>query len=409
MKKDKLTVLYADQAVSFGGSIVVLGSLVGALDKQKFRAIVIGEMSESILSYHMQGNADIYVIPRIFKYTHWFKVTSVANRIRPLIFKKLFIYLMSGVKSLLNTVYIIRLINIILKEKVDIVHVNNGMSNLEPIIAAILTGRKYVVHFHGVEKPGLVQRLLVNRVHKYIVISQFLADALSENGFPRERMVVVPNPYQESHALGKETEKKEKDRVALRASYNLRQEDKVFAIVGRIVRWKGHIEFLKAALIVLKSVPEAIALIIGDCSDGNIAYQNQIQKMIEDSEFSDRVIMTGYVRDVSSMYEIMDVCVHASIEPEPFGLVIIEAMANKVPVIASDLGAPKEIITDGTNGYIVSPNQAQALADKVIQLLTDDKQREKMGENARLHVQEHYNDNNYAQTVEKIYADLLIQ
>ena len=409
MKKDKLTVLYADQAVSFGGSIVVLGSLVGALDKQKFRAIVIGEMSESILSYHMQGNADIYVIPRIFKYTHWFKVTSVANRIRPLIFKKLFIYLMSGVKSLLNTVYIIRLINIILKEKVDIVHVNNGMSNLEPIIAAILTGRKYVVHFHGVEKPGLVQRLLVNRVHKYIVISQFLADALSENGFPRERMVVVPNPYQESHALGKETEKKEKDRVALRASYNLRQEDKVFAIVGRIVRWKGHIEFLKAALIVLKSVPEAIALIIGDCSDGNIAYQNQIQKMIEDSEFSDRVIMTGYVRDVSSMYEIMDVCVHASIEPEPFGLVIIEAMANKVPVIASDLGAPKEIITDGTNGYIVSPNQAQALADKVIQLLTDDKQREKMGENARLHVQEHYNDKNYAQTVEKIYADLLIQ
>ena len=125
--------------------------------------------------------------------------------------------------------------------------------------------------------------------------------------------------------------------------------------------------------------------------------------------FSDRVIMTGYVRDVSSMYEIMDVCVHASIEPEPFGLVIIEAMANKVPVIASDLGAPKEIITDGTNGYIVSPNQAQALADKVIQLLTDDKQREKMGENARLHVQEHYNDKNYAQTVEKIYADLLIQ
>lgn len=407
VKKNKKTILYADQAVSFGGSIVVLGSLVSAIDKKKFRPIVVGEMSESILNYHMQGNADIYVMPRIFKYTHWFKVIRIANRIHPLVFKKIFIYLMSGIKSLFNTVYIIRLINIILKEKVDIVHVNNGMSNLEPIIAAIVTGRKYVVHFHGVEKPGLVQRLLINRVHKYIVISRFLADALSENGFPRERMIVVPNPYQKSHALGKELEENDKDREELRARYNLEQGDKVFAIVGRLVRWKGHIEFLNAAFIALESVPQAKALIIGDCSDGNIDYQNQIQKMVEDSEFSDRITMTGYVKDVSSLYAIMDVCVHTSIEPEPFGLVIIEAMANRVPVIASDLGAPKEIITDGANGYIVSPVQAQLLADKITQLLTDEKQREKMGESARLHVQEHYNDKNYAQTIENIYSDLL--
>lgn len=408
MKKDKKTILYADQAVSFGGSIVVLGSLVGALDKQKFRAIVAGEMSKSILDYHMQGNADIYVIPRIFNYAQEYKITRFTNKILPHLFKKVAIYLMSVIKGLLNTVYIIRLIKIILKEKVDIVHINNGMNNIEPIFAAILTRRKFIVHCHGIEKPGLVQRLLINRVYKFIVISQFLADALRENGFPRERLVMIPNPYQESHALSQSSDK-EQERKKLRERYKLNQDDKVFAIVGRIARWKGHMEFLNAAFIVLKSVPEAKALIIGDCSDGDMAYQNQIQKMIDCSGFGDRIIMTGYVKDVGSMYAIIDACVHTSIKPEPFGLVIIEAMINRVPVVASDLGAPKEIITDGVNGYIINPEHTQELADKIAYLLIYDEKRKNMGENACAHVRQNYNDKIYARTIENIYSDLLIQ
>ena len=150
VKKNKKTILYADQAVSFGGSIVVLGSLVGAIDKKKFRPIVVGEMSESILNYHMQDNAVIYVIPRLFNYVRWFKVTNIANKIKLSLLKKLFLYAMSGVRSLMNTIYIVRLAIVMVKEKVDLAHVNNGMDNLEPVIAAILLGKKYVVHFHGV-------------------------------------------------------------------------------------------------------------------------------------------------------------------------------------------------------------------------------------------------------------------
>ena len=400
MNKNRQTILYVDQAVSFGGSIVVLGSLVSALDKQKFRPVVVGEMSESILNYHMQDNAVIYVLPRLFNYVQWFKVTEVARKIRLRFFRKIFLYVLSGIRSLANIIYIARLGRIILKEKVDIVHVNNGMNNLEPVIAAILLGRKYIVHFHGVERPGFVPRFLRNHVHKYIVISEYLMEALTENGFPRERMAVIPNPYQESHALSKKS-------MELRAQYGIEPEDKVFAIVGRIVRWKGHVEFLNAAFIILKAMPEAKALIIGDFSDGDVAYQNQIQKMIDDSGYGDRIIMTGYVEDVGSIYSIMDVCVHTSIEPEPFGLVIIEAMANAVPVIASDRGAPKEIIADGVNGYIVNPDSVQLIADKVIRLLNDDVLRDKMANNAREHVRQHYNEKDYAHALEKLYAEVL--
>ena len=245
-----------------------------------------------------------------------------------------------------------------------------------------------------------MQRLLLHRVHKYIVISEYLADALSKNGFPRDRMTIIPNPYQESHAMSKE-------HADLRSKYGIEQKDKVFGIVGRIVRWKGHVEFLNSAFIILQAVPDAKALVVGDFADGEIEYQNQIQQMIDDSGFGDRIIMTGYVKDVGSIYSIMDVCVHTSIEPEPFGLVIIEAMANGVPVIASDLGAPREIVTDEVNGYIVNPDSTRQLADAAIRLLDNDELRAEMGENGRQHVRKHYSDKDYASAVEKIYPQVL--
>ena len=128
--------------------------------------------------------------------------------------------------------------------------------------------------------------------------------------------------------------------------------------------------------------------------------------MVDESGFSDRILMTGYIEDVSGIYSMMDVSVHASIRPEPFGLVIIEAMVNAVPVIASDLGAPKEIITDSVNGYIINPESSEKLAETIINLLSDVELRDRIGNKGRDHVLENYQVKRYAHTVEKIYSEV---
>ena len=125
-------------------------------------------------------------------------------------------------------------------------------------------------------------------------------------------------------------------------------------------------------------------------SDGDSRNIKYITKMIDDSGFKDRMIFTGYISDVSAFFKIIDVCVHCSIEPEPFGLVITEAMSYGVPVIASDLGVPKEIITDGENGYIVDPSVTQKLAETIIKLLTDDELRMRMDRSGKHHVESSY-------------------
>jgi len=180
----------------------------------------------------------------------------------------------------------------------------------------------------------------------------------------------------------------------------------VLGIVGRIVRWKGHVEFLKAANIVMKAIPDLKLLIVGDYSDGEKAYQDRITRMVEEGEFKDRIIFTGYVKNVGEHYSLMDVCVHASIQPEPFGLVITEAMSYGVPVVASNRGAPQEIISDGLDGYLVDPEATDVFADRIFALLTNDNLRSRIAANGKERVLRDYPLESYAHEMERIYLDM---
>jgi glycosyltransferase involved in cell wall biosynthesis len=378
----------------------VIGSLVESIDKTRYRPLVVGEMDVSILTHHVNAHAELFIIPRLFNYALWAKIVKKVARIPSPLFRKLIIYTLSATRGLANMGYGARLAKLILNEDVDIVHINNGMNNLAPVIAAIIFRRGCIVHFHGMEKPGLFQRLFIHKVSRFIAVSEYLKKDLAQNHIPENRIVAIHNP-----ARYKSVHSGTRDRM--REQYGIEPDQSVFGIVGRIVRWKGHIEFLRAADIVFKSVPQAKGLIVGDFSDGDNTYQELIARMIEESEFSDRFIFSGYVRDVENLYSIMDVCVHTSIDPEPFGLVITEAMAHGVPVIASDRGAPREIITDGKDGFLVDPVASKRLSGVIISLLTDEALRQRIGDSGRERVCKGFQVDAYAREMENIYMEIL--
>lgn len=399
-QKKKISVLYVDQAVAFGGSLIVVGHIIDALDKKKFRPVVVAELDKSILKNHIKLDVPIYIKRRIYNYMHWMKTVRIIKKVPGKHLRKIVNYLFYGIQSLANSVYFFSLMRVVIDEKIDLIHVNNGMNNFAPILVSILLKRKFVVHCHGIEYLDHKQRFVIEKVPKFIIISEFLKKKMIANHMPEDRMVVIPNPVKVKEISPDKVEQ-------LRKKYNIRKQDLVFGIVGRIMRWKGHIELLMAAKIVLSALPKAKLVIIGGTSDGNIRNIKNITKMIDDSGFKDRIIFTGYVPDVSAFYKIIDVCVHCSIEPEPFGLVITEAMSYGVPVIASDLGAPKEIITDGENGYIIDPTATEKLAKTIIKLLTDDGLRERIGERGKQHVESTYQLEAYGHSIEKVYLDLL--
>lgn len=397
-QKKKITVLYIDQALAFGGSLVVAGYAINSIDKETFRSVFAGELDVETIKQSLSLDVPVYKVSKIINYARWAKI---ASKIKPVLgnkIKKLTTYFLSGLCSLLNTVYFVRVALIILKERVDIVHVNNGLSNLEPILAAVILRRGCVVHFHGDEKPSFFQRMIMNKVLKFVVISEHLKECLVVNGIPSKDMVVIPNPSQKKRIDNDDVD-------AMRKKFGLMPDDRVFGIVGRVVRWKGHVEFLNAAKIVLEAEPASKVLIIGDYSDGDSMYQEEITRLIDESGYKDRIIFTGFVTNVKSFYQLMDVCVHTSIEPEPFGLVITEAMSYGIPVVASDRGAPKEIIEDGLNGYLVDPEETDKLAETIIRLLSDGALRDEIGNNGSEHVKNVYSLSEFGRSLDKVYLE----
>ena len=399
-KQGRVTVLYVDEAIAFGGSLMVMGNLIGALDKAVFRPVFVGEMEVAALKDYLRCDSGVYSIRRLYNYAQWSRTLKFIDKLPGRFIRKITNYTLSAIRSLLNSVYLFRLIGVILKENVDIIHVSNGMNNFAPVFAAVLLRRHFVVHFHGIESPGVVHKAFLDRVPVFIAPSSYMKACLVDNGIPEERLQVISNPVRlETVSPG--------DVEVLRQRYGINESDLIMGIVGRIVSWKGHLEFLQAAAPAMKLFPELKLLIVGDYSDGNKAYQDEITRVVETGRFSNRVIFTGYVKDVGNHYCLMDVCVHASIQPEPFGLVITEAMSHGIPVIASNRGAPGEIISEGETGYLVDPEAEDEFADRMISLLSDRAVRERIGEAARQYALETYPLDAYARKMEGVYREVL--
>ena len=398
--KNKITVLFVDQGVAFGGSLVVIANLVHCLNTDKFRAIVVGEMDEKIVRSHIREKAKVIITKHNFNYVHWQKITNALQVLPGKFAQKIGIYLFSIIRILINSLYAIKLSIVAIRERVDLIHINNGTDNFEVNLVSLLLSRKRVVHIHGIGDLSIAGRLFLRFVPKVIVISDFVGSEMAKSGIPAHKIVVLPNPVL-PETLASDT------RDLVRKRLGIGNDTKLFGIFGRIVEWKGQKEFLQAAQIVLHEIDHSKALIVGDISDGQGSYLRDLHQFLLRTGLQDRVIFTGYVRNVAELYSAIDILVHTSIEPEPFGLVITEAMAYGVPVVASSLGAPQEIIDDAYDGYLVHPKDTDKLASTISTLLKNDNLRAEMGARAKKKVLEAYDAQKYAQNIEDLYWRVL--
>jgi glycosyltransferase involved in cell wall biosynthesis len=399
--KKKTNILFVDQAIAFGGSIVVIADLLSDIDRKKYESIFVGEMDIDLLKYYLKDNAKIIKLQHLYNYKKNETAKNWIIKKLPKIIQKLTIYTLALVTFPGFIIYTFKFGYILLKENVDIVHINNGMGNREALLASYLLRKKIVVHFHGYGDFKLFHKIFIPKVNQYIAISEFIKNILIIKGIPKGAIKLLPNPV-----VGKVIPSGTKEVVC--KQYGINQDEIIFGIFGRIVRWKGHIEFINATEKVVKSIPNAKAVIVGDYSDGDISYQEKIEKMVAEKQLENKIVFTGYIKEVERIYSIMDLVVHTSIDPEPFGLVITEAMSYGIPVIASNLGAPKEIITDGIDGYIVDPTSTEILASKIIELLTNIDRRESMGKLAKEKVLKKYNIKNYTREIEDIYTQVMV-
>lgn len=165
----------------------------------------------------------------------------------------------------------------------------------------------------------------------------------------------------------------------------------VVAHVARLQRWKGAEVFLRAAARAATMVPEARFVVVGGSLYGwERAYGDSLPMLARSLGLGDRIAFLGHRADALGVMAGADVVVHASLLPEPLGLVVPEAMAMARAVIATRTKGPEEVVDHGRTGVLLDPGDDHALADAIMSLVRDPQRRRELGEAAARTVQERW-------------------
>jgi glycosyltransferase involved in cell wall biosynthesis len=178
----------------------------------------------------------------------------------------------------------------------------------------------------------------------------------------------------------------------------------VIVLVGRISPWKGQDIFIRAAAMVLKQFPACRFQIVGSALFGEDALESQLKQLAASLGVGDRVEFLGFRKDVPEIIANSTLLVHASTVPEPFGQVIVQAMAEGKPVVATRGGGVLEIVDDGKTGLLVPMKDVEAMAEAICKILSNSEQAAEMGRAGQKKFLEKFTIETTVEKVQEVYG-----
>jgi glycosyltransferase involved in cell wall biosynthesis len=286
-------------------------------------------------------------------------------------------------------------------ERSNLVYLCNGVAaNLDAAIAAATCGVPLVCHEKGFRRIGPPERA----VSRWIDVSVGITDAVTAHhhahGVRARRFVTIADGVDcTQFAPG--------GGAAVRRELGIPPAAPLVGIVGHVQEWKGQMLVAEAVAQARVRYPELRCLIVGGVHRQGEAYATALRERIAQPDLAGHVFLTGERRDVAACFDAMDAAIHASVTPEPFGRVLIEAMALARPVIAPREGGPTTIVVDRETGLLVPPRDPAAIADAIRQLLADPKRRLAMGRAARARVDAVFDMRHHVGAMEALFDEVL--
>ena len=262
-----------------------------------------------------------------------------------------------------------RLADVIRAEKVDIVHARSRAPAWSAYYAARHTGTHFLTTFHGTYSVGNPFKHRYNSImtkgERVIAISDFIAGHIRQNyGVPRSKIRIIHRGVDLERF---DPAKVSAERVIQLANrWNMIDGLPVVMLPGRLTRWKGQTAFIDA--IDKLGSRDLTCLLVGS-DQGRSAYRKELENRIEARGLGGVIRVVDNCNDMPAAYMLTDVVVSASLEPEAFGRIVPEAQAMGRPVIATDHGGSKETVLKGETGWLVPPNDIDAMAAAIARAL----------------------------------------
>ena len=351
---------------------------------------------KSLLDYlEKSNNTQNYFLCISNADTETIKTFSKYNTIRlPLIWFSFTYNPIILINYLFNIIFIsIKIILIMSERKIDIIYSNTIKAQIYCLFIKLLTGKTVLWHVRDNTRSGFLKWILTKISDKIICNSNHILKQFSESS----KCLVIYNGVDlftfSSNGIINEN---------IREKLNLPKYTILIAQVGQITEWKKQLDFIYCANKILQKETNIHFLIVGDDLSGNEEnYLNQIKNEIMRLRLNNNITLIGHKIDIREVYTQIDILLHTAID-EPFGRVLIEAMAMEKPVVAYNCGGPKEIILNGETGFLIEPHNYTEMAQKTILLLNSRTMREKFGKNGRVRVSEYFNLNEYTRKIDQL-------
>ena len=277
------------------------------------------------------------------------------------------------------------LIFVILFHNISIVHARSRAPAWSCLIATKITRRKFVTTFHGTYNFNNSIKKLYNSVmvrsNLIIAGSNFIFSHIKKNYLKhldlKKKFLVIFRGINVDYFDPSTTLEAEEDN--LRSSWGVTRDKKLILMPGRLTAWKGQKLFIEALNIVNKKLGHLsfYAVILGD-DQGRDIYTKKIKRLAEQYRLMPQLKFIENCKNMPLAYKVSDLVISASIEPEAFGRVAIEAQSMEKPIIASNIGGSNETIINNVSGFLFETNNSKSLSEKIIEVLNLDESRLKL-------------------------------
>ena len=291
------------------------------------------------------------------------------------------------------------LIGIILFFNISIVHARSRAPAWSCLLATKLTNRKFVTTFHGTYNfSGKLKKFynsVMVRSDLIIAGSNFIFSHIKENYSEylssKKKFLVIfrginVDYYDQSTKLDEEETK-------LLQKWEINREKKIILLPGRLTAWKGQELFIEAInLVKIELGYEAFYAVILGSEQGRDLYKKKLIRLVEQYRLTNQIKFIDQCKDMALAYQVSDIVVSSSIEPEAFGRVAVEAQSMEKLIIASNIGGSNETIIDEKTGLLFESGNAYSLSQKIIRALTMDERSIKLlGAEGRKNVKKKFN------------------
>ncbi len=374
---------------TIGGSYFSLLFLVSGLDRTRFTPIVVFATENTLLPRFHAAGARTLIVPVGVR-------ARAAGRLGRLFTR--------AVNHCLT--YLVmprRLARILRSEKIDLVHLNNSIrGNHAWMLAARLAGVPCITHERALRRGFVARdRRLARDLGAVICISSAVRENFVAYGLGELPLVTIFN------GLDPAQMKCTRAAADVRAEIGVAPDSRLIGIVGNIKPWKGQEVVIRAVGLLRDEFPDLACVLIGDTSPNAAAYREQMLALTRELGIEKRVHITGFRNDVPDYINALDIQVHASIDPEPFGRVLLEAMALSKPLVASNGGAAPEIVKHEQTGLLFEPGNPTALAAALRTLLADRPRAAAMGAAGHARLLADFSIHRNIELTQQIYERLL--